>query len=125
MRNKLLLAVPFCVLLAVPDLSGQAITVKLQVNPVLHIEQKVPLSIGTDIEVGLTARSSLQLSGSYRIDKQLSWGIDQGPKFYLDYRYYCKTDRSRNAGLYLSPFIGYGNLRLAQGDEPTGEIVSH
>ncbi|WP_381526926.1 hypothetical protein [Spirosoma soli] len=104
-------------------MSAQTITAKLLVNPV-HIEERIPLSIGGSVEVGVSQRSSLQLSGLYRFDKQLSQGIDQGPKYYLDYRYYLRQLQQKNSGLYLSPYIGYGLLKLAEGDEPTGLVES-
>ena len=104
-------------------LAAQSITAKLQFNPI-HVEESIPLSIGSSLEVGISPKSSFQFSGLYRFDKQLSQGIDRGPKYYLDYRYYPHFIQQKNSGFYLSPYIGYGNLQLAEGDEPTGDVKS-
>lgn len=105
------------------SLTAQTITAKLLVNPI-HVEEHIPISLGGSIEVGVSTKSSLQLAGLYRIDKQLSQGIDRGPKYYLDYRYYFRPHQQKNSGFYLSPYIGYGRRKLAEGDEPTGLVES-
>ena len=92
-------------------LVAQTITAKLNINPI-HIEEHLPLSAGAAVEVGLSAKSSLQVNGFYRIDKQLSQGLDHGPKFYLDYRYYLHPVHQQNSGFYVSPFVGYGTRKL-------------
>lgn len=93
-------------------LVAQTVTAKLNINPI-HIKEYLPLSAGAAIEVGVSKKSSLQMSGLYRIDKQISVGIDHGPKLYLDYRYYLHPVHQQNSGLYVSPFVGYGTRRLA------------
>ena len=99
-------------------LSGQSLTLKLHVNPVLQIEEQVPLSAGASLEVGLTKRSAVQFNGNYRLFTYLDGEPDYGNKFYLDYRYYLRPRKQANAGWYVSSFAGYGRLVLGHGDDP-------
>ncbi|WP_426490954.1 DUF3575 domain-containing protein [Hymenobacter sp. 102] len=95
---------------------GQTITAKLSVNPIVQIEELVPLAAGLAVEVGVTPHSALQLSGSYRHFRNQDEEPDTGSKFYLDYRYYVQPAQT-NDGLFISPFIGAGSLRLGTGDD--------
>lgn len=100
-------------------LVAQTITAKLMGNPI-RMDGYVPLSLGGGVEIGISPKSSMQLVGMYRVDKQLGESLDQGPKFYFDYRYYLNPPQRKNSGLYLSPFVGYGKLRLTGLDSPSG-----
>ncbi len=103
---------------------AQTITAKSQLNPLL-ISEVIPLSIGAGVEVGLSPKSSVQLSGLYRADKT-GYGVTKGPKFYLDYRYYVKPQSQQNSGFYLSPFLGFGHQDVAPpGDDFDGTIKDH
>jgi hypothetical protein len=99
-------------------LPAQSLTLKLHANPVLQIEEQVPLSAGASLEVGLTKRSAVQLNGNFRLSTYLDAEPDRGNKFYLDYRYYLLPRTQANSGWYVSPFAGYGRITLGRGDEP-------
>jgi hypothetical protein len=85
------------------------------VNP-LPISEDVPVSVTGGLEVGISRKSSIQVDASYRVYKEL--GVDQGFRFYLNYRYYPFTKEVGITGVYISPFAGYGVMQLAEPDEP-------
>ncbi|WP_410780059.1 hypothetical protein [Hymenobacter sp. 5516J-16] len=68
------------------------------------------------VEIRISPHSALQVSGSYRYFRNQDAEPDKGPKFYLDYRYY-PWSTSTNDGLFLSPFVGIGSLRVGRGDD--------
>lgn len=99
-------------------LCAQTITAKGAFGP---FAWGIPGSLGTAVEVGISARSSVQLSGFYRVEKT-GFGINQGPKFYLDYRWYPNPQNQKNSGFYLSPFVGMGHQRLGDDGDTSGQL---
>ncbi|WP_222840563.1 DUF3575 domain-containing protein [Hymenobacter puniceus] len=97
--------------------SAQTITVKASANPLLSIDDRIPLSASLGLEVGLTPHSALQLTGSYRHFRAQDQEPDNGPKLYLDYRYYF-TPAQPQTGFFVGPFVGVGRLKLGLGDVP-------
>lgn len=116
---RLLLAL---ILIPSTCLRAQTITVKAMVGP-FPFTSSIPASLGGGLEVGLSPRSSLQLSGFYRI-QPTGYGTNQGPKFYLDYRYYIEPQKQKNSGFYVSPFVGIGHQQLGD-DGDTFGLPSH
>ncbi|QNE38567.1 hypothetical protein F1C16_02875 [Hymenobacter sp. NBH84] len=104
-------------LLLVGTATGQTITPKISINPLLHVGELIPLSATLGLEVGWNSRSSVQLLGSYRHFPAQDAEPSSGPKVYLDYRRYLHPPQP-NVGLFLSPFVGVGHLRLGLGDLP-------
>ncbi|TGE08303.1 DUF3575 domain-containing protein [Hymenobacter fodinae] len=100
-----------------PVARGQTVTVKLSANPLLQVEERIPLSVALGAEVGPTPHSSLQMVGSYRHFSAPDAHPDQGLKAYLDYRYYFRPEQPAT-GLFASPFVGLGQLHLGAGDDP-------
>jgi hypothetical protein len=98
-------------------LLSQSVTIKLQANPVYQLEDQIPLSAGSSLEVGVSRKSSIQVTANYRLFSHTEAEPDRGAKFYLDYRYYINPKGQSNAGWYVSPFLGYGKLKLGRGDE--------
>ncbi|AII50733.1 hypothetical protein N008_01890 [Hymenobacter sp. APR13] len=97
--------------------SAQTITVKASINPLLSVEELIPLSAGLGLEVGLTPRSALQVVGSYRHFRAQDQEPDSGPKLYVDYRYYFAAEKPQT-GFFAGPFVGAGRLKLGLGDDP-------
>lgn len=116
---------PFIVAFVLPvQLLAQTITAKIQLNP-FHNPESIPLNLGAGAEIGLSPKSSLQLSGLYRLD-HTGYGVNKGPKFYFDYRYYVNLQNQKNSGLYISPFVGVGHQQLSpEGDDFDGVIKDH
>ncbi|WBA42294.1 DUF3575 domain-containing protein [Hymenobacter canadensis] len=102
--------------------SAQTITVKASANPLLSIEDRIPLSASLGMELGLTPHSALQLTGSYRHFRAQDQEPDNGPKVYLDYRYYF-TPAQPQTGFFAGPFVGVGRLKLGLGDVPPSGAV--
>jgi hypothetical protein len=112
---RLFLLLPALLIISV--VHGQTVTVKLSANPLLQVEERIPLSAALGAEVRLTPHSSIQLIGSYRHFSAQDAEPDTGLKAYLDYRYYFQPQRP-TTGLFLSPFAGLGKLHLGAGDDP-------
>lgn len=104
-------------LLLVSTAAGQTITPKISINPLLHVGEIIPLSATLGLEVGVSAKSSLQLLGSYRHFPAQDDEPSNGPKLYLDYRRYLRPEQP-NTGVFLGPFVGVGRVQLGLGDEP-------
>ncbi|OGX84324.1 hypothetical protein BEN47_02870 [Hymenobacter lapidarius] len=102
--------------------AAQTVTVKASINPLLSVEERIPLSAGLGLEVGLTSHSALQLFGSYRHFRAQDEEPDTGPKLYLDYRYYFAAEQPQT-GFFASPFLGVGRLKLGLGDVPLSGAV--
>lgn len=105
-------------------LVAQTLTVKLSGNPVVYLEDAIPLSATAGVEVGLSHKSSVQLTGVYRLYQDPSGlpsgygGPSHGSKLYLDYRFYPFARKQPDAGLYVSPFLGTGKVALTEFDLP-------
>jgi hypothetical protein len=97
--------------------SAQSLTVKASINPLLSVEERIPLSAALGLEVGLTPRSALQLTGSYRHFRAQDQEPGSGPKLYFDYRYYFAAEQPLT-GFFAGPFLGVGRLKLGLGDDP-------
>ncbi len=98
-------------------IAAQTVTVKASINPLLSVEDRIPLSAGLGLEMGLTPHSALQLFGSYRHFRAQDQEPDTGSKLYLDYRYYFTTEQPQT-GFFAGPFLGVGRLKLGLGDTP-------
>ena len=111
------------VLLQYP-LAAQTLTVKLSGNPVIYYEDDLPVSAVAGVEVGISRRSSVQISGVYRVyggihgNPSNHGGPSHGSKLYLDYRFYPFAQKQPNAGLYVSPYLGTGKIALTEVDLP-------
>jgi|GEM_PF-3251078 len=105
-------------------LAAQTLTVKVSGNPVIYYEAALPVSAVAGLEVGISRRSSVQISGVYRVyggiwgDPGDYGGPSHGAKLYLDYRFYPFARKQPNAGLYVSPYLGTGKVSLAELDLP-------
>jgi hypothetical protein len=106
-------------------LAAQTLTVKVSGNPVIYHEDALPVSAVAGVEVGISRRSSVQVSGVYRAYGGI-WGDpgnygrpSHGAKLYLDYRFYPFARKQPNAGLYVSPYVGTGKVALTEVDLPT------
>lgn len=106
-------------------LVAQTLTVKLSGNPIIYVEDVIPLSATAGVEVGLSHKSSVHLTGMFRLYQDPSGlpsgygGPSHGSKLYLDYRFYPFARKQPNAGLYVSPYLGTGKVALSEPDLPT------
>jgi hypothetical protein len=122
MHKHLLICLPMWLLLL--PVGAQTVTVKLSGNPVIYYEEVIPVSAVAGVEVGISRRSSVQLSGLYRSygglhgDPGNYGGASHGTKGYLDYRFYLFARKQPNGGLYVSPYLGAGKVALTEADLP-------
>jgi len=107
------------------SLAAQTLTVKVSGNPVIYYEDALPVSAVAGLEGGISRRSSVQISGVYRVyggiwgDPGDYGGPSHGATLYLDYRFYPFARKQPNAGLYVSPYLGTGKVALTEVDLPT------
>jgi len=105
-------------------LVAQTLTVKLSGNPVIYYDDDLPVSAVAGVELGISRRSSVQISGVYRVyggiwgDPGTYGGPSHGSKLYLDYRFYPFARKQPNAGLYVSPYLGTGKIALTEPNLP-------